>query len=97
MRHNVTMENNCKKENFNTYDELYSLLKRYIRYCYDEVSNEFDYDETPEEMTDSFMTRFNSKHDIEEWFRKHFINSDEMKLNPTSYYDLEIKLTLRGY
>ena len=97
MRHNVNMENNCKKENFQTYDELYSLLKRYIKYCYDEASKEFDYDETPEEMTDSFMTRFNSKHDIEEWFRKQFINSNEMKLNPTSYYDLEIKLTLRGY
>ena len=97
MRHNVTMENNCKKENFQTYDELYSLLKRYIRYCYDETSKEFYYDETPEEMTDSFMTRFNSKHDIEEWFRKQFISSDRVLLNPTSYYDLEIKLTLRGY
>ena len=97
MRHNVTMENNCKKENFQTYDELYSLLKRYIRYCYDKASNEFDYIWTPEEMTDKFMSKFNSKYAIEEWFRKHFIISDDISLNPTSYYDLEIKLTLRGY
>ena len=97
MRHNVTMENNCKEEDVKTYDELYSLLKRYIRYCYDKASKEFDYDETPEEMTNNFMSKFNSKYAIEEWFRKHFISSDEISLNPTSYYDLEIKLTLRGY
>lgn len=97
MRHNVTMENNCKKENFKTYDELYSLLKRYIRYCYDDVSNEFNYDETPEEMTNKFMSKFNSKYAIEKWFRKMFIPSDEILLNPISYYDLEIKLTIRGY
>lgn len=97
MRHNVTMENNCKKENFQTYDELYSLLKRYIRYCYDNISNEFTYNETPEEMTNNFISKFNSKYAIEEWFRRRFISSDDIVLNPTSYYDLEIKLTLRGY
>ena len=82
---------------FKTYEQLYSLLNRYIRYCYTWKKNKHKYyDWNVDKLTERFMKSFKTKYAIEQWFLGCF-NGYKTILEPTSYYDLELKLSIRGY